>query len=166
MPLEPRYKCRHDYPYDPCDLIHLYNFVQATEFAIASLTEIPFIIFQVPKMSSQVIKIPDFDEITAVGTSADYIRPKDRKPYDPTVTFEEYNYYAKKTREEEKAYDAPSINFRALLPSGKKDKSDVESSSWAEAEAGRVEITDKEYADANRLLRLASWGSCEWMDLL
>ena len=43
------------------------------------------------------------------------IRPQARKLHDPDVTFEEYYYYALKTREEEKHLEAPRTQWAALL---------------------------------------------------
>lgn len=45
------------------------------------------------------------------GVVSTYIKPQGRKPHDPDVKFEEYYYYAQKTREEEKAYVAPKTNW-------------------------------------------------------
>lgn len=93
-----------------------------------------------------------------------YVRPKDRKPYDHTITFEEYNYYAQRTREEEKSYEAPSMDWKALLFSKKDEKkTEAETSDGAAVEGGRADISDEEWVNASRIMRLTSWGSCEWI---
>ena len=92
--------------------------------------------------------------------STGYVRPKDRDPYDHTVTFEEYHYYAQRTREEEKAYESPSMDWKALL-FGKKEKVETSADGAVIEGRGRTEISDEEWVNANRVLRLTSWGSCE-----
>jgi hypothetical protein len=57
-----------------------------------------------------------------------YIRPQHRKPHDPTVTFEEYRYYAQIARAEEDALSKDDLGdttfFSLILPS-KSAKGDV-----------------------------------------
>ena len=98
---------------------------------------------QASEMPTQVVEL-------MTGPS-DRVRPIDRKPYDHTITFEEYNYYAQRTREVEKTYAAPGMDWKALL--SKKEGA-------SGGEAGRVEIADEEWVNANRALRMASCGSC------
>ena len=50
--------------------------------------------------------LPNGEELAAhngqVGNPTIFIRPQDRRLHDPEVTFEEYHYYALRTRAEEK----------------------------------------------------------------
>ncbi|KAJ5489287.1 hypothetical protein N7539_004177 [Penicillium diatomitis] len=94
------------------------------------------------------------------------IKPQAREPYDPSVSFEEYHYYAEQTRKEELTFDAPSFQLRRILaslrepshgddlPCGRLDEID-----FTQAER-RIMITDEEWANASRALRLTSWGAC------
>ncbi len=97
-----------------------------------------------------------------------YIKPQYRKPHDPDVTFEEYYYYAQKTREEELTYEAPKIQWREFLSRKKTTHTDVTDPHASGAEKitgnatdGRLEITDEEWANASRLFRTASTGACK-----
>ena len=49
-----------------------------------------------------------------------YIKPQARKLHDSDVTFEEYHYYALKTREEEKGLESPKMNWREIMLRKKK----------------------------------------------
>lgn len=94
------------------------------------------------------------------------IKPQWRKPHDPAVTFEEYHYYAEKTREEEKGFESPSLNWREIVLR-KKPSNDVSDDNH-EAAAQKVAntsdkygISDEEWTNASRAFRTASWGACE-----
>lgn len=90
-----------------------------------------------------------------------YIKPQARKPYDPNVTFEEYHYYANKTREEESTYDPPKFSWRDIL--SKPDLADESRLSATDfADENRLHISDEEWANASRSFRSASWGACEY----
>ena len=101
-----------------------------------------------------------------------YIKPQGRLPHDPAVTFEEYNYYAKKTREEERNFGAPKTNWREIVLR-KKNEPDIgngESDAHFSHEltaanfadrTHRLEISDEEWTNASRAFRTASWGACE-----
>jgi hypothetical protein len=99
-----------------------------------------------------------------------YIKPQGRKPHDPDVTFEEYYYYALKTREEEVSIDAPKTDWREIILR-KKNPAGIEgteghavvSQLTAEDFANqyhRLEISDEEWTNASRMFRTASWGAC------
>ena len=98
--------------------------------------------------------------------SSTYIKPQARRPHDPDVTFEEYHYYALKTREEEKTLESPKLNWREVVLR-KKKAGDHEPSEPTVAEeklgsqSNRLEISDKEWTDASRAFRTASWGACK-----
>jgi hypothetical protein len=98
-----------------------------------------------------------------------YIKPQARKTHDPDVTFEEYHYYALKTREEDKTLESPKLNWREVLLR-KKNASDIGNHDSAVQDftdrkfsnaATRLEITDEEWTNASRAFRTASWGACE-----
>lgn len=97
---------------------------------------------------------------------SNYIKPQHRKPHDADVRFEEYFYYAQLTREDQKALEPPHTKWKSLLI-GKKDHEKNEEGdvvpgvSPAVVSSGRLEISDKEWTDASRAFRTASWGACE-----
>ena len=101
-------------------------------------------------------------------TSPDHIKPQARKTHDPDVTFEEYYYYAQRTREEQRHYAKPRLNVVELL-GRKKDKSgepELQAASTLTASdfanrATRMEISDEEWTNASRAFRTASMGACE-----
>ena len=101
--------------------------------------------------------------------STTFIRPQARKPHDPQVTFEEYHYYALRTREEERSFEAPKANWREIVLR-KKSPNDIGPSDSALQEStqrktsqpsNHVEISDEEWTNASRAFRTASWGACE-----
>jgi hypothetical protein len=104
------------------------------------------------------------------GTNFNYIKPQGREVHDPDVTFEEYHYYADKTRKEESTLESPHINWREFLQR-KKEKSAptghmvLPESNLVEADFAtrerRLEISDEEWTNASRAFRTASWGACE-----
>jgi len=116
---------------------------------------------------------PEYSPDTANGLT--YIKPQGRKPHDPDVTFEEYYYYAQKTREEEKTIEsAPRTNWREVLlrkkaevphevsteEPGAQPSTNLTAADFANRE-NRLEISDEEWSNASRTLRTASWGACE-----
>jgi hypothetical protein len=101
--------------------------------------------------------------------SSAVIKPQSREPHDPTVSFEEYHYYALKTRQEEQTYEVPRSNWKEIvlrkknpLPS---DDNDTALQTTAEqpvsTSSNHVEISDEEWTNASRAFRTASWGACE-----
>ncbi|KAF3384749.1 hypothetical protein F1880_002291 [Penicillium rolfsii] len=100
-----------------------------------------------------------------VGSST-LIKPQAREPYDPTITFEEYSFYAQKTRAEELLFEPPTLNLRHVL-GGKRWANHVDHQTTTQLNASdfthperRMTITDEEWTDANRAFRSASWGAC------
>lgn len=95
------------------------------------------------------------------------IRPQARKLHDPDVTFEEYYYYAQKTREEEERVESPKVNWRALLDRKMKSNNGVSESGGEPKqinlnlakEDNRLLISDEEWTNASRSFRTASWGA-------
>jgi hypothetical protein len=105
----------------------------------------------------------------AMRAPSTYIKPQGRKPHDSDVTFEEYYYYAQRTRAEEAAIEAPKTDWREIVLR-KKNPAAVEgqdvpvSHLTAEDFANRdhrLEISDEEWTNASRMFRTASWGACE-----
>ena len=101
-----------------------------------------------------------------------YIKPQGRKPHDPDVKFEEYFWYAQRTREEEKTLVSPKLAWREIVLRKKKNanESGVEeppahTSHLTEKDFGdrshRLEISDEEWTNASRMFRTASWGACK-----
>lgn len=101
-----------------------------------------------------------------------YIKPQARALHDPNISFEEYHYYALRTREEEKTLVAPMLNWREFLMRRKNAQNNAEDSNGQldpmkrHTEANfankntRLEITDEEWTNASRAFRTASWGAC------
>ncbi|KAJ5194510.1 uncharacterized protein N7498_007948 [Penicillium cinerascens] len=102
-------------------------------------------------------------EVGEVGWSP-LIRPQAREPYDPNITFEEYHYYARKTREEELTLESPVLNVRQMFK--KTSEQEVPSNIPTLTEADfrnperRLQITNEEWNNASRSFRSASWGAC------
>jgi hypothetical protein len=106
------------------------------------------------------------DDMVVVST---YIKPQGRKAHDPDVRFEEYYYYAQRTREEEKTLESPHTNWREILLQ-KKNTHDIGTGQPGQHHltekdfanrAHRLEISDEEWTNASRAFRTAGWGACE-----
>ena len=99
----------------------------------------------------------------------DYIKPQARKIHDPDVTFEEYYYYAQKTREEEKDLEPPGLQWTALLSRKKQTNVSGDEAPTNQIdlnlakESNRLQISDKEWTDASRAFRNASWGAAFYL---
>lgn len=104
-----------------------------------------------------------------------YIKPQARGLHDPNITFEEYHYYARKTREEEKDLKAPMLNWREFMMRKKNQQNAIGEESNAERDPAkyhtevnfanrdnRIEISDEEWTNASRAFRTASWGACKY----
>ena len=110
----------------------------------------------------------------------EFVSPKHRLHHDPRVTFEEYHYYALKTRE---IQDAEALNdatpkgiLQIIFPpkSTAPESSTVSPPSGGDGEKisvetpavagdGRLEITDKEWVNASRAMRTATWAACFYL---
>lgn len=106
---------------------------------------------------------PSADSLNEVPATA-LIKPQAREPYDPAITFEEYNYYANKARQEELGIAPPVLNIRRLF--GKKTDQPIDelTSTLTEKDfatrQSRLQISDAEWTNASRAFRSASWGAC------
>lgn len=102
------------------------------------------------------------DEPVAEST---YIKPQARKLHDPQVAFEEYYYYAKKTRNEEDQLEAPKLEWRELLSrkaapheaGGDQVKPDTKLN--LTNRENRLHVSDEEWTNASRSFRTASAGA-------
>ena len=108
-------------------------------------------------------------------SSMAYTLPQMRKIHDSAVTFEEYHYYAEKTRAEEDAsanQERDSGGSRGILSVILPTKSDKGVERVGEKRGSmiaqtvnlsnpdkRAEISDEEWTNANRALRTATWGA-------
>jgi hypothetical protein len=94
------------------------------------------------------------------------IKPQARKPHDSSVSFEEYYYYAQKTRAEELTIEAPTLNWRTLLYMEKKTGHEAPAISTEGADFSsadhRLQISDEEWTNASRTFRTAGWGACKY----
>lgn len=98
------------------------------------------------------------------------IKPQAREPHDSSVTFEEYHYYAKRTREEQKTFQAPPTDWRHVVlrkkrvavpgAGGEGPGTELAEKSFAHR-ADRMDISDEEWTNASRMFRTASWGACK-----
>ncbi len=86
-----------------------------------------------------------------------YYPPRQRKVHDSRVTFEEYHYYAQRTREEQLLLDAPQWQWRTVFASRNKAE-DAAQDNLPAPSSGQI-VTDEEWADASRAFRTASWGA-------
>jgi hypothetical protein len=112
---------------------------------------------------------PGSPERAVVNT---YIKPQARKTHDADVKFEEYHYYAQRTREEEKTFEPPKTSWREILLRKKsqhdvaQEESTTDSSQQlngavSDKPTQKLEISDAEWTDASRAFRTASWGACQ-----
>jgi hypothetical protein len=100
------------------------------------------------------------------AVSSTFIKPQARKPHDPDVTFEEYHFYALRTRVEEQTYEPPKTNWRQILlrKDSKKDEDHVGNGNVPvpdQEATNHLDISDEEWVNASRAFRTASWGACE-----
>ncbi|KAI0441031.1 transmembrane amino acid transporter protein-domain-containing protein [Xylaria telfairii] len=87
-----------------------------------------------------------------------YYPPRQRRVYDPNVTFEEYHFYAQRTREEQLLLEAPQWQWRTLFSSKKTTNAVEGGDHHTRPSVGQV-VTDEEWVDASRAFRTASWGA-------
>ncbi|KAH8673403.1 hypothetical protein BX600DRAFT_535999 [Xylariales sp. PMI_506] len=127
-------------------------------------------------MSEKVDPTPasDPEDQGAINASQNgaYIKPQARKLHDTNVKFEEYYYYAQRTREEQNALEDHKTNWREFLFRKKKDPAGATHGSDAVATVkgdqfntaqSRLEISDEEWTNASRAFRTASWGACFYL---
>ncbi|KAK5692922.1 hypothetical protein LTR97_010398 [Elasticomyces elasticus] len=121
--------------------------------------------------------LPSPEATDVAQVTSTYIKPQARKLHDSAVSFEEYHYYALKTREEERDLQAPKTNWRELL-TRKKPVNELASDADGvvdeekHSSTGKVnladrhvrsEVSDQEWTDASRAFRTASWGACFYL---
>ena len=111
---------------------------------------------------------PDEQQAVVQSTS---IKPQARLLHDPAVTFEEYHYYAQRTREEEKHLESPKLRWREIINrttkmDGHQSDADLDGKvpevNLANEER-RLEITHEEWTNASRAMRTASWGAAFYL---
>lgn len=132
---------------------------------------------------------PDAGNIDVNGSTGfpgAYITPQQRLLHDPAVTFEEYYYYANRTRAEElqlKSEETGHTGIRQILFPPKSapkekyvpgaettdEKGGVRSMSVADGNLNlsdrneRIRISDEEWTNASRSFRTASWAACFYL---
>lgn len=100
-----------------------------------------------------------------------HTRPQARLLHDPAVTFEEYRYYARRTREQEKHFESPKLRWREIISrSTNKDAPQIDTGADRKVsevnfaiEQDRLQITDEEWTNASRAMRTASWGAAFYL---
>ena len=131
-----------------------------------------------PPHVKEVLTPPKGEEIVHAST---FIRPQDRKLHDPDVKFEEYFYYAQRTRvleQEDNFQDQkksltdvllhrssqnhPQGNSNGSSPPAGKERVDLPNVNIAKQE-NRLEISDEEWMNASRMFRSATWGACFYL---
>jgi hypothetical protein len=107
---------------------------------------------------------------------AHIIKPQGRKPHDPDVSFEEYHYYAARTRKEESTLERPKTDWREIVLRKKRTnviegasedaagRSDLTEKDFSSV-ANRLEISDEEWTNASRAFRTAGWGACKFPEM-
>ncbi|TGJ86637.1 hypothetical protein E0Z10_g2104 [Xylaria hypoxylon] len=88
-----------------------------------------------------------------------YYPPRQRRVHDSSVTFEEYHYYAQRTRDEQLRLEAPQWQWLTLLSSRKKTADAVQGEDEHAVPSSGQTVTDEEWVDASRAFRTASWGA-------
>ena len=119
-------------------------------------------------MDEKVLTRPQSEQQVPQSTC---IKPQTRLLHDPAVTFEEYQYYARRTREEEKHHEAPKLRWREIINrSTPKDAHETDAGAEGKIpqinfanEENRLQITDEEWSNASRALRTASSGACFYL---
>ena len=95
-----------------------------------------------------------------------YIKPQARLLHDTAVSFEEYQYYAQRTREQEKHLESPQLLWRQIL-TRKRTEADINDVHSPEANFAtketRLHISDEEWTNASRAMRTASWGAAFYL---
>ncbi|KAL9623759.1 MAG: hypothetical protein Q9160_001990 [Pyrenula sp. 1 TL-2023] len=99
-------------------------------------------------------------------------RPQMRKLHDPSVTFEEYHYYARLTRagEEQRHIESAAPKqgiLKTIFPPKSSEATDAPNRNGSIDEkvlninnaAQRMEISDDEWANASRAMRTATWAA-------
>ncbi|KAK3649343.1 hypothetical protein LTR56_006483 [Elasticomyces elasticus] len=121
--------------------------------------------------------LPSPEATDVAQVTSTYIKPQARKLHDSAVSFEEYHYYALRTREEERDLQAPKTNWRELLTRMKPvnelaSDADGVVDEEKHSSTGKVnladrhvrsEVSDQEWTDASRAFRTASWGACFYL---
>ncbi|KAF2963940.1 hypothetical protein GQX73_g9628 [Xylaria multiplex] len=88
-----------------------------------------------------------------------YYPPRQRRVHDSDVTFEEYHYYAQRTREEQLLLEAPQWQWRTVFSSRKKTEDAIQGEGDRTGPRDGHIVTDEEWVDASRAFRTASWGA-------
>ncbi|KAI1169995.1 transmembrane amino acid transporter protein-domain-containing protein [Nemania sp. FL0916] len=88
-----------------------------------------------------------------------YYPPRRRHVHDSNVTFEEYHFYAQRTREEQRHVAAPQWQWRTVFSSRKKGAEAGEEEHHHHGTSSNQITTDEEWVNASRALRTASWGA-------
>ena len=114
------------------------------------------------------------------------IMPQERLLHDPAVTFDEYHYYAEKTRAEEdeaSRIETPQMGILQIMFPPKNGPSAVHTASEASPPGGdyekrqgsvagntnlarrdlRLTVTDEEWTNASRAMRTATWAACFYL---
>lgn len=115
-------------------------------------------------------KAENHEPVPKSESTSHYTKPQHRDTHDHTVAFEEYHYYAQQSREEEKTFESPKLNWREVLLRKKNERDVRENATTSVRElteedlsnhSRRLEITDEEWVNASRAFRTTSWGACE-----
>lgn len=98
------------------------------------------------------------NELPALSQSS-YYPPRQRKIHDSNVTFEEYSFYAQRTREEQRLHESPPWQWRTVFSPRKKTAEASEEEHNHNGPSDSRIVTDEEWLNASRAFRTASWGA-------
>ncbi|KAF3396160.1 hypothetical protein F1880_006898 [Penicillium rolfsii] len=107
-------------------------------------------------------------DILAASETSTAIPPQHRSLHDSSVTFEEYHYYAQKTRAEEDTMGGRETGWLSLIFPSKSDGGVQQTTTNVSKDAStinytskenRMTITDDEWTNASRALRTATRGA-------
>ena len=100
-----------------------------------------------------------------------YTRPRERKLHDPDVTLEEYHFYARKTRDEEKSLEVPKTQWKKLISRKPERRADPDREDDTKFDTKvnladpnqTFQISDEEWTNASRAFRTASAGAAFYL---
>ena len=92
-----------------------------------------------------------------------YIKPQARKLHDPDVTFEEYYYYACKTRAEEKNLSEPKIQWRELMLRKKAAREDTNGTPGGDPAKEHTEVIYSKMEDRINICKFGREGERRYL---
>lgn len=161
--------------------VHYPNPVSDDNAMVGGVPPITYHVSSAKGSNSHFKPLSTMDEKGSAGSrdgnqvaQSNYIKPQARLLHDPAVTFEEYQYYARRTREEEKHLESPKLRWREII--NRKNTEDarqinagLDHNAWKVPEvnfaneSNRLQVTDEEWRNASRAMRTASSGAAFYL---